>query len=599
MNTPRALLWLMLFTSVLTFACNQDDPADDPAADDDADDDQADDDDDSDRFEQDGVLIVGQSTNADGYVEFSIEGEGHLGVYLRDETLYQTPLPDIKVYLIVKDGQAAVLALDRKGAYLPFLADVISLATMPDSMYQADSSIFGQDYLLGMARRLNASADEPFVISTQISPAMLRVMLVFFFEPDGAYALQALPDRVDQLTSDPDTAKIVQFALFADPETATDPVPVTLAVFDRDSETITDFFPVLYQANCYAPNSPFELYGRDEPLADNSPASFQYLLAVPQDPPAADGAATLNVTVRDAVTTDPLFGARLSLAPVGMTYFTGEDGQAAFVDVPLCTGDYDPLFYLRASRYGYYPAQFAIADLVAGQTLSLTVSLSPTGPGSDTPAWVAIPAGSVLMGCSPNDSLCDADEFPAHTVQLSAFFMTETEITQAQYVKVMDHNPAWYTDCANCPVEMLTWAEARAFCQALGGRLPTEAQWEYAARAGATTRYYCGDDAACLDAIAWDKFNAGSRTHPARQKQPNAFGLYDVLGNVWEFTNDFYAADYYDQSPAQDPPGPAAGQYRVMRGGSWYSGQDNARVSNRFTGDPVGRYANFGFRCVK
>ena len=99
--------------------------------------------------------------------------------------------------------------------------------------------------------------------------------------------------------------------------------------------------------------------------------------------------------------------------------------------------------------------------------------------------------------------------------------------------------------------------------------------------------------------MAWNIYNGGSRTHPVGQKDINAFGLYDMTGNVWEYTADWFGGSYYSSSPAVDPTGPETGEYRSIRGGSWYSGQQNSRVSNRFTAIPEGRYSNFGFRCVR
>jgi formylglycine-generating enzyme required for sulfatase activity len=146
------------------------------------------------------------------------------------------------------------------------------------------------------------------------------------------------------------------------------------------------------------------------------------------------------------------------------------------------------------------------------------------------------------------------------------------------------------------PVERVTWDEARQYCEAVGGRLPTEAEWEYAARAGTRQSRY-GD----LAAIAWYDSNSDKQTHPVGKKDKNPWGLYDMLGNVWEWVADRYQADYYKtlSSPAIDPQGPAARTFRVLRGGSWFNFSRFARASSRFIGEPEGRWNDVGFRCAR
>ena len=145
----------------------------------------------------------------------------------------------------------------------------------------------------------------------------------------------------------------------------------------------------------------------------------------------------------------------------------------------------------------------------------------------------------------------------------------------------------------------MTWYNAYDYCTAVGGRLPTEAEWEYAARAGTDTIYICGDDPSCLDSIAWYWENSGYTTHPVCQKTPNAWGLCDMAGNVWQSVNDWFDPDYYSVSPPNDPQGPATGGYRVLRGGGWSA--DNyyfLRASVRNYANLGGAGKVFGFRCA-
>ena len=240
--------------------------------------------------------------------------------------------------------------------------------------------------------------------------------------------------------------------------------------------------------------------------------------------------------------------------------------------------------------------------------------------------FVQIPAGEFMMGCSASDNECDDDEKPAHRVQITkAFEMGRYEVTQAQWESVMERNPSSFRG-ADRPVEQVTWNDVQQFLQKLNARqdgyryrLPAEAEWEYAARAGTTTTYagpldqmaWYGNNSghAALDADAlWhaDESNYGRRlsdnenqTHLVGQKQPNAWGLFDMHGNVWEWVQDWYSRNYYESSPQTDPAGRATGQQRVMRGGCWYDGAWNTRVSSRLSLEPTGRSIDVGFRSVR
>jgi formylglycine-generating enzyme required for sulfatase activity len=190
--------------------------------------------------------------------------------------------------------------------------------------------------------------------------------------------------------------------------------------------------------------------------------------------------------------------------------------------------------------------------------------------------------------------------------------MLETEVTEGQFQLVVGQNPS-----CNCkggggvdnPVECVDWPAAKAFCAKIGGRLPTEAEWEYSARGGTATPYYC-NYGGCLGAIAWYYGNSGGIKHSVKGKQANPIGLYDMLGNVWEWTSDWWDDSYYGVSPPTDPTGPAGGTQRSVRGGSFSTdGWDaDLRVSNRIPLSPshascyVGPnndLVNVGFRCVR
>ena len=192
-----------------------------------------------------------------------------------------------------------------------------------------------------------------------------------------------------------------------------------------------------------------------------------------------------------------------------------------------------------------------------------------------------------------------------HEVTLSKpFYMGVTEVTQAQYEAVMGTNPSKIKGATN-PVEMVSWNDATEFCKKLSEktrqvvRLPTEAEWEYACRAGTQTAYSFGDDPSALGDYAWYGKNSGGTTHPVSQKKPNAWGLYDMHGNVWEWCADWYAD--YPQGPVTDPSGPATGviRARVWRGGSWdFDDTVRFRCAFRDCRDPTYRDCNLGFRCA-
>ena len=173
----------------------------------------------------------------------------------------------------------------------------------------------------------------------------------------------------------------------------------------------------------------------------------------------------------------------------------------------------------------------------------------------------------------------------------TGFWIGQTPVTQQAYQRVVGTNPSSFKG-AQLPVENVIWTEAQSYCQAAGMRLPTEAEWEYAARAGTTGSRY-GD----IDSIAWYNANSGNKTHEVARKQPNAWGLYDMLGNVQQWTAD-WRTDQYSGNSETDPHGPTGGQYRVVRGGSWLNDAAAVRASIRVGSRPESRYLFNGLRCV-
>ena len=196
-------------------------------------------------------------------------------------------------------------------------------------------------------------------------------------------------------------------------------------------------------------------------------------------------------------------------------------------------------------------------------------------------------------------------EKPGHAVTLTQpFYMGKYDVTQAQYQQLIGTNPSNFKGKDN-PVETVSWDEAQAFCKKLSALshqavcLPTEAEWEYSCRAGTTTTYYSGDSEADLGRVAWYSENSTGMTHPVGQKEPNAFGLYDMHGNVWQWCQDWYAEDYYGKAPAEDPQGPEQGAFRVLHGGSWSIIEPmGCQSAERGRYDPVGRNIEVGFRIV-
>ena len=244
---------------------------------------------------------------------------------------------------------------------------------------------------------------------------------------------------------------------------------------------------------------------------------------------------------------------------------------------------------------------------------------------------VLIPAGSFIMG----DDNGQPEEKPQHRLYISSFYMDKYEVTQLDYLQTTGTNPSKFggEDWKMYPVDRVGWRQAAAYCNersrredlepcydeqtwqcnfdANGYRLPTEAEWEYAYRAGATASYYFGSPQDALrrntnnklEQYAWFKENSNNQAQPVGRKKPNRWTLYDMAGNVYEWCNDYYDPNYYQNSPSLDPRGPQKGEKKVLRGGCWVTSADTCRAGSRFSDDSVNAdtclgYPAYGFRCV-
>ena len=197
----------------------------------------------------------------------------------------------------------------------------------------------------------------------------------------------------------------------------------------------------------------------------------------------------------------------------------------------------------------------------------------------------------------------DRDESPTHQVTLSSYMIGKTEVTQELWEAVMGSNPSYFKG-SNLPVEQVSWEDCQAFITKLNAltgknfRLPTEAEWEYAARGGNNSRGYKYSGSNTVDDVAWYFDTSSSTTHPVATKAPNELGIYDMSGSVYEWCNDWYSRSYYTSESQTNPTGPDSGSNRVWRGGSWAGDARACRVSNRSSKDPTYRGNYLGLRLA-
>ena len=260
----------------------------------------------------------------------------------------------------------------------------------------------------------------------------------------------------------------------------------------------------------------------------------------------------------------------------------------------------EALELLNAAESGKADAEAAAAQAEADARAAAEAAMRSAGETQlfDGIEFVWVPAGEFRMGST--NSAADDDEQPVTRVRISrGFWLGKYEITQAEWQAAVGTNPSEFSGCGLCPVETVSWYDVQDFVRRLNGRaggdfyrLPTEAEWEYAARAGTT-----GDRHEDVDAVAWYDANSDGRTHAVGLKAPNPWGLHDMLGNAWEWVADWYGA--YPGGTATDPRGAAAGSGRTVRGGGWNMFAGGARAPGRVFEEPTYRGNQLGFRLVR
>ena len=260
--------------------------------------------------------------------------------------------------------------------------------------------------------------------------------------------------------------------------------------------------------------------------------------------------------------------------------------------------------------------------LLNGFSIIKAEATPPSSTKQAPPNMVHVPAGKYLAGylaerayneCKKNNNKCRKswfeDEEPIKEIEIDEFFIDIYEVTQKNYKKVTGKNPSAFKG-NNLPLESVTWDEANQYCRKVGKRLPTEAEWEKAAKGGKNANYVWGNevesnkanfcDASCSHGWKEDQFSDGfENTAPVGSFPPNGYGLYDMAGNVYEWVADWYEGDYNSVRPTLNPMGPASGDEKSTRGGSWINYSSGTRPTDRSGADPDERYEYGGFRCAK
>ncbi len=330
--------------------------------------------------------------------------------------------------------------------------------------------------------------------------------------------------------------------------------------------------------------------------AEPPPENLEYFLSMTQWLDASDGCTDQNLKRLTEAISDPLAGR----AAPGVTHTDERRTRLIAGVISVLVLAFGMILYWRSQRSHGSSAAPA----------SLSGTASPAGGSSTNPQpkiwvnpideqkYVWIAPGTFTMGCSPGDSECEENEKPAHPVAIeTGFWLGQTEVTIAAYQRFAVSQALKPPSAeGTLPLTGLTWAKAKQYCSAIGGRLPTEAEWEFAGRAGSSQAYY-----GMVPKIAWYAENSGDAPHAVGSKQPNAWGLYDMLGNVKEWVLDRYYNKYYLDSPAtgtnvDQPLAPNA--TAVVRGGFWESEARHLRVSYRSEQENDSTDSSIGFRCA-
>ena len=248
---------------------------------------------------------------------------------------------------------------------------------------------------------------------------------------------------------------------------------------------------------------------------------------------------------------------------------------------------------IAAAGNWWWQSNSKISENATAVNSDSVMTTSATG-NINEPDMVTVQGGRFAMGGNEN-----INEKPIHKVTLSSFKIAKYETTNAQWQKVMGSDPYYHKGCVDCPVTGVSWNDAQTFIKKLNTlsgknyRLPTEAEWEYAARGGRHSKNFEYAGSNDINAVAWTSLDSGSNAHPVGQKKANELGLYDMSGNVFEWCNDWYDENYYGKSPGNDPKGPATGPYPVIRGGNWTNEPAISRVAYRIRPKIGSRWIGF------
>ena len=330
----------------------------------------------------------------------------------------------------------------------------------------------------------------------------------------------------------------------------------------------------------------------------------------PANKPAAKPKPKPTPAPTPASTPAPRPAAPVEAAGYDVTFSCNAPGARIVVDGTSIVSDADSLFLrtgshtLRVTAGGYedYSSSFSVNSSHRTCSISMTkkrIQNKTFTVGGVSFNMVYVAGGTFQMG----SNVGDYDEKPVHSVTLSDYYIGQTEVTQELWQAVMGSNPSFYKDAKN-PVNYVNWNDCQEFISKLnrltGGnfRLPTEAEWEYAARGGNKSRGYKYSGSDDLGSVAWNEDNSGKEVHPVGSKSANELGLYDMSGNVWEWCSDRYDYCSYPSSPQTNPTGPSSGSFRVLRGGSYYDEGSDCRSANRTLNDPTGRYSGRGLRLA-